>query len=563
MTPPTTPSHPVAPTLLAGLLVTGALAVVLAGVPSPLFDLDRHAVPKELALHLVGLLALPILAWSVPRVRLALPEYLLMAWLGWSAMSVAFAENYWLAWRALGVSVSGAIVFWMARRASQGGRGDAILAGLSAAAVLAAATGVAQAHGIEFALLAESRAPGGTLGNRNFLAHLSVITLPVLVFLTLRARNGLAAALGLAGLAILVGLVVLTRSRAAWLGGLAGLAMLGLGAIAARGAEGWSLPRGRRTKVAVALLAGAVAALVVPNQLEWRSESPYRDTLGALVDFQDGSGRGRLIQYRNTLGLVRLSPIFGTGPGNWAVEYPLVTTPGDPSFAGAAPIPTNPWPSSDWIAILAERGPVGVGILLLCGLTMAVMALRRLRHDDPRMAHRAATLLAVLAATFLCGAFDAVLLLAPPTLFFWAACGVLMPDSGPVLERPLSRRASQLLLPLAVGLSTTFAGRSGAQLAAIVTAGEGRVIADVRRASRIDPGNFRLQLIQAGRLRCEQARVHARMALSLFPHHPSAKRAQARCGRGQMAWGRPGPTLGVSAEMAAAITTVDVSNIIS
>lgn len=518
--------------MLAGLLVLGAVAVVLAGVPSPLFDLDRHAVPKELVVHAVALLALPALAWSVHRIRLTIPEYLVLAWVLWSALSAFFAANYWQAFRALGLTISAGVIFWMARRAAAGGKQRMVLVGLCLAAFVATGTGVAQAYGMEHWAFAESRVPGGTLGNRNFLAHLTVMMLPILLMLTLRARRAVPLALGLLGIITSVGLVTLTRSRAAWLAGAMALALLASAALLARRPGGWGLPPGRARTVLLAMLVGALAALAIPNALSWRSGSPYRDTLSALVSYQDGSGRGRLIQYRNSLELVRQSPIFGTGPGNWAVEYPRVTTDGDPGFAGWAPIPTNPWPSSDWVAMLAERGPVGAGLLLLAGLSMAVMAMRRLRHEEPEAAHTAATLLAVVAATAVCGAFDAVLLLAPPTLMFFAAVGVLLPDAGPVFERHLSRRVTIFLLPLLVGMMTAFAGRSGAQLAAIVTAGDGREIGQVNQASRIDPGNLRLQLIQAMRLPCNQARAHARQALRLYPHHPSVKRAVARCRAG-------------------------------
>ncbi len=518
--------------MLAGLLATGAMAVALAGVSSGLFDLDRHAVPKELALHLTALLGVPLLAWSIPAVRLTIPTWLISAWLVWTALSAIFATNHWLAWRALGLSTSGAIVFWMAGRAARGGFGRLVLGGLGCAAVAAAITGVAQAHGLEFALLAESRAPGGSLGNRNFLAHLSAMTLPILLLATLGAKRAGGLAAALSGLVVLSTLITLTRSRAAWLAAVLALTCFGVAVLLARRSDRPVAPPGRGRLAVLALAVGVLAALVIPNQLEWRSGSPYRDTLGGLVNFQEGSGRGRVIQYRNTLDLVRRSPVFGVGPGNWAVEYPSVTTPGDPSFSAAAPIPTNPWPSSDWVAMLAERGPVGALLLLLAGLTMAVSALKRLRDPDPAQARRSAALVALLVATVVCGLFDAVLLLAPPTLFFWATAGVLLPDAGPVLDRPLSRRAGLLLFTLMVGLVTAFAGRSAMQLAAIRMAGNGRTLMAVQRAALVDPGNFRLQLILATRLPCARAIPHAAQALRLFPNHPSARRADARCGRG-------------------------------
>jgi O-antigen ligase len=165
----------------------------------------------------------------------------------------------------------------------------------------------------------------------------------------------------------------------------------------------------------LALLLGVIAALVLPNGLSWRSDSPYRDTVMDLTNYREGSGRGRLIQYRNSARLVRMDPVFGTGPGNWPVKYPLVTTRGDPSYAASDPMPTNPWPSSDWVAMLSERGLVAVLLLLAAFAAMGVTAMRRLRHPDPALSRRAIALLGVLAATIVTGAFDAVLLLAPPT----------------------------------------------------------------------------------------------------------------------------------------------------
>lgn len=526
------PAQPVLTGILVGLLGLGALAVMLLAVPSGLFELDRHAVPKELALHGTALLALPALAWSVTRVRLTIPEYLILAWVVWSGLSAIFAGNHWLAFRGFGVSVSAAVIFWMARRATTGGRRHGVLIVVALGVLVATLTALAQAYGLTHWSFAEARAPGGTLGNRNFAAHLAVIGMPVFLFLALRSSRVVTFLLGLTGMVAATGLVVLTRSRAAWLAGIITLVLLALAHAWSRRGHGWGVAPGRLRTVVLATVLGVAAALALPNALNWRSESPYRDTVSGLVDTQQGSGRGRLIQYRNSLGLVGQSPIFGTGPGNWAVEYPRVTTDGDPSFAGWAPIPTNPWPSSDWVAMLVERGPVGAALLLFAGLSMVLMAARRLRHEQPEAAHLAATLLAVVTATAVCGAFDAVLLLAPPAFIFFTATGALLPDSGPVLEHRLPRRVTILILPVTVGLVTAFTGRSAAQMAAILAAGNGNDVGRVHQASRLDPGNLRLHLIQATRLPCNQARAHARMAMRLYPYHPSVKEAMARCRAG-------------------------------
>ena len=71
-------------------------------------------------------------------------------------------------------------------------------------------------------------------------------------------------------------------------------------------------------------------ALVLPNQLNWRSESPYLDSLAGVANYKEGSGRGRLIQYGNTLEMALDHPVLGVGPGNWPVHYPTYMSPGDP-----------------------------------------------------------------------------------------------------------------------------------------------------------------------------------------------------------------------------------------
>ena len=498
---------------LAVILCTGALAVVLVATSSPIFDLDRHAVPKELALHLTALAGLTLLLRGWRWLEAGVVEWLLGLYVAWSALCGLFSENHWLAFRAWGVSFSGLVIFLMARAAGRAGYGRWVITGLAAAATIAALGGLFQAYGADWALLQGGRPPGGTLGNRNFLAHLAVISLPIAGVATIQTRRRWSWWLGIVALGLLAGIVVLTRSRAAWL---AGLVALGVAALAAWRARGLAdRPRSRVLLGAIAV--GALAALVLPNRLAWKTRTPYRDSLVGLMNYQDGSGRGRVIQYRNTLRLVQRNPVFGTGPGNWMVEYPLVATPGDPSFAGADPIPTNPWPSSDWIAILAERGAVGALLLGAAFLAAALIGLRRLRQEGQRVA--AAGTLTLLAATMVTGLFDAVLLLAPPSLMVFAALGTLLPDTGNVVTRELTGRRRTLAIGLPLTLSALLVLHSGAQLAAIRITEIGRQRTAMERAVRFDPGNYRLHLLLGMRGTCGQRLSHARAAQRQLPHH--------------------------------------------
>ncbi|MGH7562614.1 MAG: O-antigen ligase family protein, partial [Gemmatimonadales bacterium] len=294
------------------------------------------------------------------------------------------------------------------------------------------------------------------------------------------------------------------------------------------GRHGPLAPPGRFRRAALALCVAAAAALVLPNTLSWRSASPYRDTFRGLTNYREGSGRGRLVQYHNSLRLARRDPAFGSGPGNWPVVYPLVTTPGDPSYAGHDPMPTNPWPSSDWVALLVERGAIGVVLVLIAGAAMILIAARRLRAPDPADSRRAIALLGVLAATAVTGLFDAVLLLAPPALFAGASAGLLLPQTRPAWTPRLPRRGRLFLI--AGGLGLLAVAKSLGQTIAIVRAGPGWPVARLERAARYDPANYRIQLMLAQRTPCSHARRHARLAGSLFPHLPAAARRLRQCG---------------------------------
>ena len=534
--------------LLASILIVGGFAVALAGVTSSLFDLDRHAVPKELALHSTALLVLFHVFADRRRIEIGLVGVLLIAYVAWSGLSSVSAENHWLALRALGITVSGVILFGAARRAAKDGGGPIIAAGLCAAAVLAAALGALQAYGLDWAWLSSGRPPSGTFGNRNFLAHLLAIATPVLAVLTLRARRG-GWVPGLAGLAIITGAIVLTRSRAAWLGLAFGLAVTFLALVLSRGImRGPAAPavaapdtrmRARAPRVAwlaAAIGGGALLAVLLPNRLDWRSDSPYSETLTGLANYREGSGRGRLIQFGNTLEMVRSAPVLGTGPGNWFVHYPRVTSPGDPAFAGNDPIPTNPWPSSDWVAFLAERGIVGVLLLAGAGIAAMITALRRLRPGTPpgetdRLAAlSAAALSGMLAVAVVTGLFDAVLVLAAPTYFVFCLMGVLLPATRAVVSRNVSPKAGRALFAGASVLVLVLVVTSAGRLAAIRIAGDGRDRAAVERALRFDPGNHRLHLILARRGACRTRVPHARAAAALMPYHSAPAAALRACG---------------------------------
>ena len=524
-------------TIWAALLVlqASAVAVVLAALPYPLFELDRYTIPKELVLQVAALAAGLLCLGSARRLTVFAVDALLAGFLLLSSLSTLFASNGWLALRALGVSLAGITLFWRARTVARAGSRAGLLLAVAGAVVLGALTGLIQAYGlVNTGLASLSRAPGGTFGNRNFMAHLVTVGFPVLLLVTVEARSRWRFLLGSIGVGVAAAALVLSRSRGAWVGaGVCGVFLAVEGLWVGRLLAEDRLRR-RMVRLASTAVAGLVLALMVPNRLNWRSDSPYLDSLTGVANYREGSGRGRLIQYGNTLEMAVGHPLLGVGPGNWPVFYPKYRSPGDPSFDAGDIIPTNPWPSSDWMALVAERGLLAFVLLTLIGLSVAAGAWARVRRVSPsRPALTDLTIVATLLAVGVVGAFDAVILLPVPTLFSWIIVGALASSARPVREVVLTRRSRRALMVGGGLIGALFICRSAAQMAAMGLYSSGKRDA-MELASRVDPGSYRIQMLLGKawleRGRCDQARRHAVAARDLFPNHPAPVRLLRACG---------------------------------
>jgi hypothetical protein len=330
-----------------GALQVGLIAVVLVALPYKLFELDRYFVPKELVLHGVALVVGLALFLRWRTLRLDLVDLLLLFFLGWSTLSALFVANHWVAQRALGLSVSSAIIFWGARHVAVTGSYRPLLVTAAIASACVAGTSLLQAYGLDSAFFSLNRAPGGTLGNRNFIAHLAAIGLPVMIWVALTTRTPVTTALSAFGTALLSAALVMSRSRAAWLAVATTILIVAIPALAARKYASDGRIGGRLVRLLLAIGLGGLAALILPNRLNWKSDSPYLDSAKGMIDYKQGSGQGRVAQYRNTLAMTADHPVFGVGPGNWPVRYPTYAPENDRSLADDG-MTANPWPSSDW-----------------------------------------------------------------------------------------------------------------------------------------------------------------------------------------------------------------------
>jgi hypothetical protein len=527
------------PTITSGaallVLQIAAFLIVLAALPYPTFELDRFTLSKELVLHLAALTAALLCVASARRLTVFMVDAPLAGFLALSVLSTLLTENGWLAFRALGVSLSGAVLFWCGRTLARAGRSQALLVAFAGAVVLGALTALIQAYGLATTSLASlSRAPGGTFGNRNFMAHLLTIGLPLLLLVSVEARSRTGFVLGAIGVLLTAAALILSRSRAAWVGAAVCGAFLAIEGLWVGRLWADDRVRKRVSRLAMAAAAGLLLALVLPNRLNWRSDSPYLDSLTGVANYREGSGRGRLIQYGNTLAMAMHHPVFGVGPGNWPVVYPRFMSPGDPSFHSGDIIPTNPWPSSDWMAMLAERGFLAPILLLLVGGSLAMGAWARVRRgprDTPALTDL--TIVATMIAIGTVGAFDAVMLLPVNTLFGWTIVGALASSARPIGEIRLNRLSRRYLILAAAAVGVLFLWRSSAQVLAMSLFSKGGRTT-MERASRVDPGSYRIHMLLAQTWeaagRCDRARPHAEAAQALFPNYPAPRQVLRECG---------------------------------
>jgi len=513
-------------------LILGAFAVVLLALPYKAFDLDRFFVPKELALHVTAAVTGLIALARRPRPALSRVDTFLIGFLILGAISALFAENWWLATRALAVTASGIAIFWVARALTAAGYERTVVNGLAAAVVAGAVTALLQAYGYEPEYVSLSRAPGGTLGNRNFMAHLSAIGTPILVLAAIEARRRWTFGVATTGLALVAAAIVLSRSRAAWLALIMGGAVMA--ALGWRFRDAWSAERRRRRLRIMAGVAAlsVVAALLLPNALEWRSDSPYLDSVVGVVNYKEGSGAGRVVQYRNSMRMAVENPVLGVGPGNWSVEYPRFASRNDPSL-NTEGMTSNPWPSSDWVAIVAERGFPAILLFCVSLLGLLVGAWVRARSSSVALERLSAVALAatVVIATIV-GLFDAVLLLAVPSLFVWAIVGSLSPTARPRAALPATIRGP--VVGVAVVMAALIVLRSGGQIAAMSVYTAAPTTAQAARAALFDPGSYRIHIrlaqSYAARGDCKRVRQYAGTARELYPNAPEPKRLLRRCG---------------------------------
>ena len=290
--------------------------------------------------------------------------------------------------------------------------------------------------------------------------------------------------------------LVLSRSRAAWLAVAACAIVLLVPMIASR--KYWRDGRigGRFARLTLAAAIGGMVAIALPNTLNWNSESPYLDSARGMVDYKKGSGRGRVDQYRNSLQMAISNPVFG-----WVETKPVELVRwlrGDRSLADDG-MTANPWPSSDWVAFVSERGFVPTvalmgAFLILFFSAQADSGGRKIPDGSTAQCVLAGTVV----ATMVVSAFDVVLVLAAPAFLVWSVLGATSGIRRNARSVKISSRALGLASVALVLLSLVSVARSVTQTMAMTYVGRGAFTAGWVTGALWDPGSYRINLRVAG-----------------------------------------------------------------
>ncbi|HET8623755.1 MAG TPA: O-antigen ligase family protein [Gemmatimonadales bacterium] len=516
------------------LYLLGLGLVVCMGIAARgfLLGVDRFVYPKEFAFQLFALAAAVAALERAGPLRFTRLDLLLTAFLGWSALAAIDAPNVWWAANAIAVSAAGLVVFWVTRSLRDQGYERALLGIVSVAVVIVAVAALLEAYGA-FAVSGK-RSPGGVLGHRNQMAHILVLGTPALLLFAMGVRRRVFVALTALSLLPITMALVLSRSRGAWLGG---FAMLGLvvGTLPLTGRALREALSFRRAALWIGAAGiGILLALQLPNSLRWTSKTPYVSTLRNLVEYESGTGRGRLLQYANTIRMIRDHPILGVGPANWSVAYASYAPPRDPTHKPDHVVPVWRYANGEWIGTVAEVGLPGAAMVFLAGGLFLREAWRRLRRGtDSHSVLSGLTLACTLIALGCIGLVDPIIRTPAGGFLIFVVLGVFAPRPGVWLTlRQVGRsrmfRIACLLVGMGMGLAL-----SARQLAAGLMYGRQGTPLQLTRAVAIHPGDYRAHMLLAKawveRDRCDLARPHIDRAQRLFPSATLPRRLRMQC----------------------------------
>jgi len=358
------PPLPVAVSVPRFLLMGLALLVPLVIDP---FGVDTQGA-KTLVLSLCGLAVLAMGASEVLRgsrrpAATTLAERLLIALLGWAALSLLWARNPQIGLtRVILLAAMVGLAIGVRELCTSASRAWLVLVSLLVAGTVAmAADAMAVVRATPLLGATELKQASVLFVHNNMASSYVTPLVPLLVAGAITARRPLQVLLWLAALVGLTLYLTLLGSRAGMLGALMAVALVGLLFVLRARLSRLRLPD-RRWRFAAAGLVVLAALLPLSDRARGLAKDGFYRGVHAL-SFKLDDVSFRPLLWRKTIEMVREHPLTGVGAGNFVVEFPRFERQ-----AAAKPHAHN-----DSLQVLAELGLPGLALFLALLASVAVM----------------------------------------------------------------------------------------------------------------------------------------------------------------------------------------------
>jgi teichuronic acid biosynthesis protein TuaE len=359
------PVRRLAPALVVLTAAAAVLGPNLAAPPAPWLFLFRILIVL-LGLGLVGYLLMDgrlALPAGLPR-----PAGLLAVWLGWTALSIGWADDTVAALRwTLFMAMMGGLAIAVALLCRSRRRAQILLWTLFGVFVLACLVAVAEVlTGLHLPTFRQGRdgrtgliGVGSLFGNQNNFATFLSLSLPYFAALPIVFRDVRLRMLGFGGGAVCLLFILATGSKS----GLIAAALVIIALLVLVGSD----RRARGRLIVAGAVAGLAVLLVVPAVLgggpvELDERTLTKLDFGVLadqLDSQQGSGGVRSALLSDGLALVAETDGLGVGAGNAETHVRSLA-----NFPGVANL--HNW----WLEVLVNGGIVGLALYLVFYLTL-------------------------------------------------------------------------------------------------------------------------------------------------------------------------------------------------
>jgi len=215
--------------------------------------------------------------------------------------------------------------------------------------------------------------PYATMANKNLLSFAILLLIP-LQALSLGERKRFSI-LSIIGIPLGVYVLVISETRSAYAAAAIGLALATVLHLAARRYATQSITNQSGARASRPVLVASVAAILLGLATTAFYSPPQAESLAG-INMSTASLEERKLLWGKTLEVCGDNPILGCAPGNWKIE---ILGKGSEGLASKSGDVFYQRPHNDFLWILAETGPVGAVVyivLILSALLAAISAAR-------------------------------------------------------------------------------------------------------------------------------------------------------------------------------------------